>query len=326
MVIRDLGGRGISVQDATWYTEKNGRHGGHMVILGRGIVNYIIIVIVGVVIGALLRSSRKHDAQAVDKHEVRENPLLLVLAFPVLVICAVLAWGLDSQSAGIGWTVVVAIFSLLPLSMALAVVNRRITYDDEGFTTRDLVRCSRRFSYCDITGTLAGSDSVTYHMGTHRFRIDDNMVGGIGFKAAASSWARRNGRVIPQLKSPLFGGNVINPGNLVFIYGVWVVCAVGFFSLSYVFGGPDGSPDHRSGNLPLCGHRLRGHRYLPALPLGALPHTSAAILLLQVDDHRRDERRAFARDATHVWTEAPRRSARKTLTPTPSLADRPSRS
>ena len=242
MVIRDLGGRGISVQDATWYTEKNGRHGGHMVILGRGIVNYIIIVIVGVVIGALLRSSRKHDAQAVDKHEVRENPLLLVLAFPVLVICAVLAWGLDSQSAGIGWTVVVAIFSLLPLSMALAVVNRRITYDDEGFTTRDLVRCSRRFSYCDITGTLAGSDSVTYHMGTHRFRIDDNMVGGIGFKAAASSWARRNGRTIPQLMSPLFGGNVINPGNLVFIYGVWVVCAVGFFSLSYVFGDPTAPP------------------------------------------------------------------------------------
>lgn len=116
MVIRDLGGRGISVQDATWYTEKNGRHGGHMVILGRGIVNYIIIVIVGVVIGALLRSSRKHDAQAVDKHEVRENPLLLVLAFPVLVICAVLAWGLDSQSAGIGWTVVVAILSLPPPS------------------------------------------------------------------------------------------------------------------------------------------------------------------------------------------------------------------
>ena len=213
-----------------------------MVILGRGIVNYIIIVIVGVVIGALLRSSRKHDAQTVDKHEVRENPLLLVLAFPVLVICAVLAWGLDSQSAGIGWTVVVAIFSLLPLSMALAVVNRRITYDDEGFTTRDLVRCSRRFSYGDITGTLAGSDSVTYHMGTHRFRIDDNMVGGIGFKAAASSWTRRNGRVIPQLKSPLFGGNAINPGNLVFIYGVWVVCAVGFFSLSYVFGDPTAPP------------------------------------------------------------------------------------
>ena len=68
------------------------------------------------------------------------------------------------------------------------------------------------------------------------------MVGGIGFKAAASSWARRNGRTIPQLMSPLFGGNVINPGNLVFIYGVWVVCAVGFFSLSYVFGDPTAPP------------------------------------------------------------------------------------
>ena len=142
------------------------------------------------------------------------------------------------QSAGIPVLIGLGLFCLLGLVLILT-VNQKITYTPENFTYRDLtseihlnsggldfyvsswedrdmLRISHTYSYSQIKKIRCGKD-VTIHVG-HRIILIDQMAGnGKKFAHIARMHAPDAEFLTPE-QAKLFGGNVYNPGEFVFIF------------------------------------------------------------------------------------------------------------
>ena len=107
------------------------------------------------------------------------------------------------------------LFCLLGLVLILT-VNQKITYTPENFTYRDMLRISHTYSYSQIKKIRCGKD-VTIHVG-HRIILIDQMAGnGKKFAHIARMHAPDAEFLTPE-QAKLFGGNVYNPGEFVFIF------------------------------------------------------------------------------------------------------------
>lgn len=119
------------------------------------------------------------------------------------------------QSAGIPVLIGLGLFCLLGLVLILT-VNQKITYTPGNFTYRDMLRISHTYSYSQIKKIRCGKD-VTIHVG-HRIILIDQMAGnGKKFAHIARMHAPDAEFLTPE-QAKLFGGNVYNPGEFVFIF------------------------------------------------------------------------------------------------------------
>ena len=139
-------------------------------------------------------------------------PLLGIVDFLLFFILFLIAL---YQSAGIPILVGLGMFCLLGLVLILT-VNQKITYTPENFTYRDMLRISHTYSYSQIKKIRCGKD-VIIHVG-HRIILIDQMAGnGKKFAHIARMHAPDAEFLTPE-QAKLFGGNVYNPGEFVFIF------------------------------------------------------------------------------------------------------------
>lgn len=119
------------------------------------------------------------------------------------------------QSAGVPALLGTGSFCLLGLVLLLT-MNQKITYTPEEFTYRDMLRISHTYSYSQIKKIQAGKN-VTIHVGHRIILIDQMASNGNKFAKIAKMHASdAEFRTAGQAK--LFGGNVHNPGEFVFIF------------------------------------------------------------------------------------------------------------
>jgi uncharacterized membrane protein len=119
------------------------------------------------------------------------------------------------QSAGVPALLGTGSFCLLGLVLLLT-MNQKITYTPEEFTYRDMLRISHTYSYSQIKKIQAGKN-VTIHVGHRIILIDQMASNGNQFAKIAKMHAPdAEFRTAGQAK--LFGGNVHNPGEFVFIF------------------------------------------------------------------------------------------------------------
>lgn len=153
-------------------------------------------------------------------------PLLGAVSFLLFFILFLIAL---CQSAGIPVLIGLGLFCLLGLVLILT-VNQKITYTPENFTYRDMLRISHTYSYSQIKKIRCGKD-VIIHVG-HRIILIDQMAGnGKKFAHIARMHAPDAEFLTPE-QAKLFGGNVYNPGEFVFIFilvGLMPVAAALFF-------------------------------------------------------------------------------------------------
>lgn len=139
-------------------------------------------------------------------------PLLGAVGFLLFFIPFLIAL---CQPAGIPVLIGLGLFCLLGLVLILT-VNQKITYTPENFTYRDMLRISHTYSYSQIKKIRCDKD-VTIHVG-HRIILIDQMAGnGKKFAHIARMHAPDAEFLTPE-QAKLFGGNVHNPGEFVFIF------------------------------------------------------------------------------------------------------------
>ncbi len=117
-------------------------------------------------------------------------------------------------------------FSMLGLSLVIAYINCRITYDEEGFTHRSFFGIKRKYKYEDITAVKYGDHEDFIYVGKRRLMVDEFAIGGLDFfRTANKQYRRKFGFSIPKKprNKQLFSPDVQDTGTLICI---WVAMAV----------------------------------------------------------------------------------------------------
>lgn len=119
------------------------------------------------------------------------------------------------QSAGVPALLGTGSFCLLGLVLLLT-MNQKITYTPEEFTYRDMLRISHTYSYSQIKKIQAGKN-VTIHV-RHRIILIDQMASNGNQFAKIAKMHAPDAEFRTSEQAKLFGGNVHNPGEFVFIF------------------------------------------------------------------------------------------------------------
>lgn len=113
-----------------------------------------------------------------------------------------------------GTLVICGIFCLLGVFMVLT-LNWRIDYTPAGFVYRDMLRISHRYSYSQIKRIRYSNDVILF-VGRRIILIDSMAENGGKFVRIAAQYSKA--KFIDDSHSKLFGGNVANPGEFIFVY------------------------------------------------------------------------------------------------------------
>lgn len=124
-------------------------------------------------------------------------------------------------------------FSLLSASLIIAFVNCRITYDDDGFVSKNFFGIKRKFTYDQVTGIKLNVHDKYIFIGNRKVRIDEFSIGGKDFIELVKKKYRtlHNGQSVPKIyktKHDIFNGNIKDSGGIVFADILIGVLAVGF--------------------------------------------------------------------------------------------------
>ncbi len=127
-------------------------------------------------------------------------------------------------------------FSLVGAAITVTSAGWKITYDQQSFTVRGYWGTKRSYTYDGITGIRGLHKQVTLRMGKHSVRIDALARGKDSFIDHARKCYRtlHNGNAIPKdeaVKCDIFNGNILNPGEFLFIFILLFV----FFLALFVF-------------------------------------------------------------------------------------------
>ncbi len=122
--------------------------------------------------------------------------------------------------------------TLLSLSIIIAAVNWRVTFDTTGFTYRNFFRISRHYSYDDVTAIHFDNTAIVY-VGKKKISVEESYDNRDAFLHSLKMHARHAKRT----EAKLFGGNVRNPEEFVFVFwfvyiGLLLILAMAFFSNS----------------------------------------------------------------------------------------------
>ena len=123
-------------------------------------------------------------------------------------------------------------FSLLGASLIVAVVNCRVSYDQDGFVAKNFWGIKRKYTYDQVTAIKEGMHEDYLYVGKRRIMIDEFAIGGaefIGFvsKKYRATHGGRNLPVVRKTKGDIFNGNVEDVFGFMFAYiSVGVLCVV----------------------------------------------------------------------------------------------------
>lgn len=139
-------------------------------------------------------------------------------------------------------SLVFLVLSLLGASLILAFVNCRVSYDEHGFTAKNLFGIKRTYTYDQVTAIRENLHESYIYLGKRRVMIDGVAVGGIEFIAYVRKRYRslHKGQALPvvrKAKHDLFNGNVEDVGGFLFAYISLSVMIVAFaiFVVWYVY-------------------------------------------------------------------------------------------
>ncbi len=145
------------------------------------------------------------------------NLIIGILTLPFFVFLLVM--GLR-ESLFLG--VVSCLFILLSLCLILGAVNWRITFDAAGFTHRNFFRISRHYFYDEVTAIRFDKTARVY-IGKKKISVEESYDNRSAFLHSLKMHARNAKRT----ESKLFGGNIRNPEEFVFINWMILIMVIG---------------------------------------------------------------------------------------------------
>ena len=136
-------------------------------------------------------------------------------------------------------------FSLLGASFIIAFVNCRVSYDEDGFVSKNFFGVKRKFTYDQVTAIKENMHEDYICIGKRKVMIDEVSVGRIEFIAYLRKRYRilHKGQALPIIqknKHDIFNGNVDDVFGFMFAYimiGV-VIVAFTIFLVWHIYGNP----------------------------------------------------------------------------------------
>ncbi len=134
------------------------------------------------------------------------------------------------------------VFALVSAALVIAYVNCRISYDEEGFVTKNFFGIKRNYTYSQVTSVRETKHDKYIDIGKRSVTLDALFVGTDEFIAVVKQKYSQlhGGQSIPQRKKAkydLFDGNVVNAEQKLAMYiliGLMLIGAV-VFTVVYTF-------------------------------------------------------------------------------------------
>ena len=208
-------------------------------------------ILIAVCILAVPLSSHIKKMEQEKQNSFRMMRIPMFIGVGTGVIFAVFLLAIAFSDAGAGAYIVCAVFSLLSLLLISSFFMFHIEYDKDGFTHRNAIGITRRYRYTDVTGISGGTveGDITLYADGHKIRIDAgaNPIKKNQFLGFVKKQYRKNnnGNALPRKrpKTDIFNGNVLNPGEFIFVYALMYVLLIGMFIFIFVTQQPTKAED-----------------------------------------------------------------------------------
>ena len=139
-------------------------------------------------------------------------------------------------------TILCFVFSLLGSGFIIAFINCRISYDENGFTSKNFFGIKRTYTYDQVTAIKENMHEDYIYIGKRKVMIDEFSIGGIDFIAYVRKRYRtiHKGYALPiihKTKHDIFNGNVEDVFGFMFVYIMISVVIVAFavFLVWYIY-------------------------------------------------------------------------------------------
>ena len=139
-------------------------------------------------------------------------------------------------------TILFFAFSLLGSGFIIAFINCRISYDENGFTSKNFFGIKRTYTYDQVTAIKENMHEDYIYLGKRKVMIDEFSIGGTDFIAYVRKRYRtiHKGCVLPiirKTKHDIFNGNVEDVFGFMFMYITVsvVIVAIAVFLVWYIY-------------------------------------------------------------------------------------------
>ena len=191
----------------------------------------LISIILNGVFGCLRQPKQAEDGKV---YLPRFFAILGTIIFAIFFIPAVITAFLDEPL----WVpVLLLILSSLGVILIIAFVNRRISYDQDGFIHKSFFGIKRRFTYDQVTAIKENMHEKILYAGKRKIKVDEILIGGDNFINFVKKKYRtiHDGESLPKIyktKHDIFNGNVRDAGGFLFGYILVGVIAVGLLIIA----------------------------------------------------------------------------------------------
>ena len=156
--------------------------------------------------------------------------VLGTIASSVFLVPAIITAFLDE---GIWLPVLFLVFSLLGATLIVAFINCRISYDEDGFVSKNFFGIKKKASYDQVTAIKENMHETYIYIGKQRVMVDELSIGGIDFIKLVKKKYRtlHNGQSLPKItktRNDIFNGHVKDVAGFYFAYCLVSVVLVGF--------------------------------------------------------------------------------------------------
>ena len=193
----------------------------------RGLTFLLIPIIVNGVLGYLRQPEQAEDGQVyLPKFVAILGSIISAIFFIPSVITAF-------SDEPLWVPILFLLLSSLGATFIIAFVNRRISYDQEGFVYKSFFGIKRKFTYEQVTAIKENMYEKFLYVGKRRLMVDELSIGGDDFIKLVKKKYRtmHDGKSLPKIdktKPDIFNGNVQDVGGFLFTYISVGVMVVGF--------------------------------------------------------------------------------------------------
>lgn len=204
----------------------------------RHIISGLTLMLIPVIVNGLLACLRQ--PRQAERGKVYLPKFLAVIGLIsstiFLILTMITAFSGEALWIPIGFF----LMSLLGMSLVVAFVNCRISYDEERFVAKSFLGIKREFTYDQVTAIKEGLHEDYIYIGKRRVMIDEISIGGVDFIILVKRKYRatHNGQSLPQIyktKHDLFNGNVQDAGAFLLAFILITAISVGFLILLIVY-------------------------------------------------------------------------------------------
>ena len=196
------------------------------------IIQALSYILIAFVIGRILGNGGKPEKA--EKGHVKIRKSVGIIGGIGFAFCLTLA--IITTYAGVSrWVpVLFFVFALLSAILIIAFLNCRISYDEEGFVTKNFFGIKRKYTYSQVTSIRETPQQKYIDVGKRSVELDIICVGTDEFIAVVEQKYSllHGGQSIPQrekAKYDLFDGNVVNAEQKLGMYiciGIMLIVAV----------------------------------------------------------------------------------------------------